>query len=336
MRAELAAAASGSARAFRAVPRRFRSSTGSADVVASAQAFHWFDHDNALPEIARVLRPGGRLALVWNSRDDRDPWMARLSAIIGNESIEESDVVPVLDASGLFGPSRRRVHLRADARSRRIARSRPLAELPCEAPASRARAGARRRRGALRRDRARRGAQGSRTSPSASAPNGSRSRTRDDGLDVVAVGVEQERGVVATAFVRAVLLAHARGAVVAPAGVEPARWNASTCSRESATNAMCTGPLVVGSPSVTTRFANCAPLSPPRSEGCRAARGRPCRTRRSPRRRVRDVDVVDDDPRPVPVSSCRDANRKQVDRRTYVRIEHVFEWSPVSSFPGSS
>jgi SAM-dependent methyltransferase len=76
----------------------------SADVVTSAQAFHWFDHDNALPEIARVLRPGGRIALVWNSRDDGDPWMARLSAIIGNESIQESDVVPVLDASGLFGP----------------------------------------------------------------------------------------------------------------------------------------------------------------------------------------------------------------------------------------
>lgn len=76
----------------------------SADVVTSAQAFHWFDHDDALPEIARVLRPGGRIALVWNSRDDRDPWMSRLSAIIGNESIQESDVAPVLDVSGLFGP----------------------------------------------------------------------------------------------------------------------------------------------------------------------------------------------------------------------------------------
>ena len=51
-----------------------------------------------------MLRPAGRIALVWNTRDDRDPWMARLSAIIGNESIQESDVVPVLDASGLFGP----------------------------------------------------------------------------------------------------------------------------------------------------------------------------------------------------------------------------------------
>ena len=73
-----------------------------ADVVASAQAFHWFDHDDALPEIARVLRPGGRLALVWNSRDDRDPWMSPLSAIIGNETIEETDVIPILDDSGLF------------------------------------------------------------------------------------------------------------------------------------------------------------------------------------------------------------------------------------------
>ena len=74
----------------------------SADVVTSAQAFHWFDHARALPEITRVLRPSGRLALVWNSRDDRDPWMARLSGIIGNETVEESDVATILDASRLF------------------------------------------------------------------------------------------------------------------------------------------------------------------------------------------------------------------------------------------
>ncbi|OFW71197.1 MAG: hypothetical protein A2Y55_05850 [Actinobacteria bacterium RBG_16_68_12] len=76
-----------------------------ADVVTCAQSFHWFDHALALPEIARVLRPGGRLAIVWNSRDDRDPWSKRLSALIGEETVEADDVLPrPIDASGLFSP----------------------------------------------------------------------------------------------------------------------------------------------------------------------------------------------------------------------------------------
>jgi SAM-dependent methyltransferase len=101
MRAQLEAAVPG-ARAVAGSAESMPLPDASTDVVTSAQAFHWFDHDDALPEISRVLRPTGRLALVWNSRDDRDPWMARLSAIIGNESIQESDVVPILDESGLF------------------------------------------------------------------------------------------------------------------------------------------------------------------------------------------------------------------------------------------
>jgi SAM-dependent methyltransferase len=42
----------------------------SVDAVFAAQAFHWFDHDLAIPEIARVLRPGGVFALVWNGPDE--------------------------------------------------------------------------------------------------------------------------------------------------------------------------------------------------------------------------------------------------------------------------
>lgn len=71
------------------------------DAVVSAQAFHWFDHGAALPEIARVLRPQGRLALVWNERDERIPWVRRLGAIIGDGS-ELRDPGGVLLESGLF------------------------------------------------------------------------------------------------------------------------------------------------------------------------------------------------------------------------------------------
>jgi SAM-dependent methyltransferase len=75
-----------------------------ADVVTCGQSFHWFDRSVALPEIARVLRPRGRLGLIWNSRDDRVPWVGRLSGIIGEESVQREDVLPeALDESALFG-----------------------------------------------------------------------------------------------------------------------------------------------------------------------------------------------------------------------------------------
>ena len=54
----------------------------SVDAVTVAQAFHWFDAAAALAEIGRIVRPGGGLALVWNERDVREPWVAELSALI--------------------------------------------------------------------------------------------------------------------------------------------------------------------------------------------------------------------------------------------------------------
>jgi ubiquinone/menaquinone biosynthesis C-methylase UbiE len=51
---------------------------GSVQAVLCGQSMHWFDMDQALPEIARVLLPGGVLAGLWNSDDDRVEWVAGL------------------------------------------------------------------------------------------------------------------------------------------------------------------------------------------------------------------------------------------------------------------
>ena len=47
----------------------------SLDAVTVAQAFHWFDADRAFGEFARVLRPRGRLGLIWNARDRSSDWV---------------------------------------------------------------------------------------------------------------------------------------------------------------------------------------------------------------------------------------------------------------------
>ena len=52
------------------------------DAVTVAQAFHWFDADRAFTELARVLRPGGRVGMIWNARDRSVEWVDGLWSIM--------------------------------------------------------------------------------------------------------------------------------------------------------------------------------------------------------------------------------------------------------------
>jgi len=54
----------------------------SAGAAVAAQASHRFDGNRALWELARVLRPGSRLALVWNVRDEETPWVRETTELI--------------------------------------------------------------------------------------------------------------------------------------------------------------------------------------------------------------------------------------------------------------
>lgn len=82
------------------------------DVVTAAQAFHWFDHELAVPEMRRVLKDGGRACLFWNLREESVDWVRRLSEIIGSEDAMGAtlgdpnefhiDVASVLARDGAF------------------------------------------------------------------------------------------------------------------------------------------------------------------------------------------------------------------------------------------
>ncbi len=87
-----------------------------ADVVTSFQAFHWFANAEALAEIRRLLRPGGRIALVWNERDLRDPFtreyrdLERASgedAMLATLEFSDEQLEPLLRAAGFESISRR-------------------------------------------------------------------------------------------------------------------------------------------------------------------------------------------------------------------------------------
>ncbi len=84
----------------------------SVDAVVSAQAFHWFDAPRALAEVHRVLRVDGRLALVWNVRNERVDWVRRFGEVLvaaaGRKPyVDGTDWPAVVADAGGFGPLER-------------------------------------------------------------------------------------------------------------------------------------------------------------------------------------------------------------------------------------
>lgn len=73
---------------------------GSADAVTVGTAWHWFDAPAAAGEIARVLRPGGTLTVLWNVRDETTDWVARYSEIL-----HRGDDRPTERATPELGPA---------------------------------------------------------------------------------------------------------------------------------------------------------------------------------------------------------------------------------------
>jgi SAM-dependent methyltransferase len=96
------------ARALAGTAERIPLPAGAVDAVLVGQAFHWFDPVRALPEIARVLTPGGVLAALWNGDDDRVEWVAGLGAAARTSaSFPPRDRQRPLPASALFQPPER-------------------------------------------------------------------------------------------------------------------------------------------------------------------------------------------------------------------------------------
>ncbi|WP_306991691.1 class I SAM-dependent methyltransferase [Amycolatopsis thermophila] len=87
----------------------------SADAVLAGQAFHWFDPVPALTEIARVLRPGGFVAGLWNSNDRSVPWVAEFARISG--FVQRGSTNARLADHPAFGPFERRTFRHAHRRT---------------------------------------------------------------------------------------------------------------------------------------------------------------------------------------------------------------------------
>jgi SAM-dependent methyltransferase len=107
--AEMRAALPAGARALEGTAEAIPLAESSVDLATVAQAFHWFDGERALAEIHRVLRPGGRLALVWNRRVEEDPVNRALDAILerhraGTPTHRHDAWRAAFERTTLFGP----------------------------------------------------------------------------------------------------------------------------------------------------------------------------------------------------------------------------------------
>ena len=65
----------------------------SVDLITVAQAFHWFDARACRREFARILRPGGRVALIWNERQtDGTPFLADYEQLLRTRARDDDQV----------------------------------------------------------------------------------------------------------------------------------------------------------------------------------------------------------------------------------------------------
>src|SRR4051794_25582630 len=95
----------------------------SVDAIVVGQAFHWFDSSRALPEMARVLRPGGTIGLLWNLHDDRVSWVSKLCALTDTEarvSALTDAQPPYAGQPGLATPVHRRFDYEEDYDTERL------------------------------------------------------------------------------------------------------------------------------------------------------------------------------------------------------------------------
>ncbi|TNF86337.1 MAG: class I SAM-dependent methyltransferase [Gammaproteobacteria bacterium] len=80
----------------------------SIDLVTAAQAFHWFNNRQSLAEFQRILKTDGRLALVWNNRNQRQPFQRAYEALLHEHAPEYGKVNHMNlsddDIAGFFAP----------------------------------------------------------------------------------------------------------------------------------------------------------------------------------------------------------------------------------------